>query len=138
VEPPRVAPMSTFESLDLSAYHEGPFRASLQRYVDLDRIRSRFNRSESMANNIRSTSASRPSFPRPHPPPRFDSDDDPSSAGNPSSRTINNARQVRMLSILCYTDVLNIFVASLHRFPRLMTKILIFLIWYGKRDWVEA
>jgi hypothetical protein len=108
--PPRATPTSTYGSLDLSAYHEGPFRASLQRYVDLDRIRSRLNRLESIADNVssRSASSSRPPLPPSLPPLRFDSDDDLLSAGGASSRTANSAQHVRTFSFSFWRDLLKI------------------------------
>ena len=94
-EPPRATPASTYASLDLSAYHEGPFRASLQRYVDLDRIRSRLSRLESMADSV-STQPSSRRLPVPPtlPPLRFDSDDEIVSVENTSTGATDSARQV--------------------------------------------
>lgn len=88
-DPPRAAPSSAYESLDLSVYHQGPFRASLQRSLDLDRIRSRLNRLESLADPAPASSAS--ALPPSLPPLHFESDDDllvehrPRPAPNPVS-----------------------------------------------------
>jgi hypothetical protein len=101
-EPPRATPVSTYGNLDLSAYHEGPFRASMQRYVDLDRIRSRLNRFESLADNVSSPSgpssqrAMAPSLP----PLRFDGDDDFFPVRGVSRGAFHAARHVRTLSLL--------------------------------------
>ena len=73
-EPPRAATSSAYDSIDLSGYHPGPFRASLQRSLDLDRIRSRLNRRDSIDEPTPATSAStRTAVPPSLPPSRFDS-----------------------------------------------------------------
>ncbi|KAF7973616.1 hypothetical protein HWV62_14792 [Athelia sp. TMB] len=73
-EPPRAATSSAYDSIDLSGYHPGPFRASLQRSLDLDRIRSRLNRRDSIDEPMPTTSAStRAAAPPSLPPSRFDS-----------------------------------------------------------------
>ncbi|KIM86610.1 hypothetical protein PILCRDRAFT_309403 [Piloderma croceum F 1598] len=112
-ESPRATPVSTYRNLDLSAYHEGPFRASLQRYVDFDRIRSRLSRLESMADNV----SSRPTLAPSLPPLQFENDDHVSAA-NASSRATPSARLLHCLQ------------------PT--TRISIFLIWCAKPDWAEA
>lgn len=94
-EPPRATPVSTYGGLDLSAYHEGPFRASLQRYVDFDRIRSRLSRLESMADNVSSRLTLAPSLP----PLQFENDDEHVSAANASSRATPSARRVRTFPV---------------------------------------
>ncbi|TFY55903.1 hypothetical protein EVG20_g9146 [Dentipellis fragilis] len=42
-EPPQESPSSSspYRNIDLNAYHEGPFRASLERWMEMDRLRSR-------------------------------------------------------------------------------------------------
>ncbi|THH18152.1 hypothetical protein EW146_g2788 [Bondarzewia mesenterica] len=77
--PPSAAPStasrqdrsSSYRNIDLNAYHEGPFRASLERLVEIERLRSRISQLESLSNE------GTPRRPRPPalPPLRFDFDD---------------------------------------------------------------
>jgi hypothetical protein len=70
--PPPESP-SMYGNFDLNAYHDGPFRASLQRFIELDRVRSRLNRLDNAAANDSATGPG-PSLPPSLPPLQFDYD----------------------------------------------------------------
>jgi hypothetical protein len=68
---------STYRNINLNAFHDGSFRTSLQRFIELDRVRSRLTRLETMANEAPPTPSSAPFLP----PLRFDSESLPLSGG---------------------------------------------------------
>lgn len=90
----RDVPPSPYSNIDPDAYHDGPLRATLNRIVEIERLRSRISHLESLSEREASTSGSqeaanpaRPSrptpMPRPQPPPapslpplRFERDSD--------------------------------------------------------------
>ena len=132
-EPARATHVSTYENFDLSTYHEGPFRASVQRYADRDRItRSRHNRLGTMTDNVFSEStSSQPPLPPTLPPLRFDSDDDLLSA---SRRAPNSSRYVCHFHIFNLADLLTVFISRPRHRLRQMTRTSIFLIWCARPD----
>lgn len=94
VQPPRTMPPTPYGNLDLSAYHEGPFRASLQRFVDMDRIRTRLNRLESLANDVSSNPTPSSQQSPPITPPLRDHSHGHLSTEHTFRQTANPAHQV--------------------------------------------
>lgn len=95
-ERPRATSMSTYG--DLNTYHEGPFRASLQRFADLER-NSRSSHLEPLSDEDAPTviASTRPTPPPSLPPLRFDSDDDLLTSSARPYRLESNY-EVRILS----------------------------------------
>ena len=62
---------SVFRNIDLDAYHRGPFRASLERLVEIERLRARLTHLHSLSDDANPQESPAPSLP----PLRFDNDD---------------------------------------------------------------
>lgn len=102
-EPPRTVPSTAYGHLDLTAYHEGPFRASLQRFVDTDRLRSRLNRLEPMIDAISSdvTPSASSHSPQAISPLLFEDDDYVSAETFVSQQTANSPPHVS-IALFCF------------------------------------
>ncbi|KAA1477936.1 hypothetical protein DENSPDRAFT_627407 [Dentipellis sp. KUC8613] len=87
VEPSQDSPSSSsaYRNIDLNAYHEGPFRASLERWMEMDRLRSRMTHESSLSDE-----PPRRSRPPSLPPLQFEHAHDPwPFAGRPPSSRSN-------------------------------------------------
>lgn len=130
---------SAGENIDPSSYHDGPFRATLQRYVDLERIRSRLRRLEAMTQTSISESSptTRSTFPNILPPVHSEVDDDLSVPITVPHRSTSSSREDVRFHVHPYLKhVLNIYVSILHLLQMGQTSTS--LTWYGKQDSEEA
>ncbi|TFY79163.1 hypothetical protein EWM64_g4848 [Hericium alpestre] len=133
-------PGGAYRNIDLDAYHEGPFRASLERLVEIDRLRAR---REAL---LMTNEAPRRSRPPTIPPLQFDNDHEVWPFGNRPALCLRRAvprllarmahmRMLGLLAVAINTDstrqartthrtLLALCIATSHRRPMRRTRAL--------------